>query len=234
MKENIESKYIGNRKFILELRYAPQVLLLDKRGEIVEKIRESKVFQFNHWEIGHSDVTIRNTPQKEDATSIVSVTLSRLNFVCFNVSTVESFFADFVKIYDAVLKVFNNIEITRIGCRIMGTYFTKSKDYEEVLNNFKNSFPAKFLLEKYPARDCLFNLTYTNGMYQIGPLAEDDNYYAREFDVPNCNKHVGVVIDTDNYLTNETREINEKSLIKDVYLLSLSVEKDLFSNLKDF
>ena len=43
----------------------------------------------------------------------------------------------------------------------------KSKDYNSVLNNFKSSFPAKFLLEQYPAKDFLFNLVYENGMYQI-------------------------------------------------------------------
>lgn len=234
MKENIETKNIGNRKFILELRYTSKVTFLDHRGEIVEKIQETKIFPYLHWEIGQSDVTIRNSQQKEDATSIVLVTQNRLNFNCFSVSSVESFHAQFLKIYDAVLKVLGELNITRIGCRIMGTYRTKSTDYDTILNNFKDSFPAKFLIEKYPAKDFLFNLTYANGMYQIGPLAVDDNFYTREFDIPNCKKHVGVVIDTDNYLTNENQEINNKSLIKDVYMLSLSVEKDLYSNLKDF
>lgn len=49
-----------------------------------------------------------------------------------------------------------------------------------------------------------------------------------------CKKHIGVVIDTDNYLTNETQNINAKSLIKDIYTLSLSVEKNLYSNLAEF
>ena len=69
--------------------------------------------------------------------------------------------------------------------------------------------------------------------YEV-PFDANDDFYIREFDVPNCNKHVGIAIDTDNYLTNETREINDKSLIKEVYMLSLSVEKELYSNLKDF
>ena len=71
-------------------------------------------------------------------------------------------------------------------------------------------------------------------MYQIGPLNEEDGFYDREFRISDCKKHVGVVIDTDNYLTNETQNINSKSLIKDVYTLSLSVEKDLYSNLAEF
>lgn len=103
-----------------------------------------------------------------------------------------------------------------------------------MLKNFKDSFPANFLLDKYPAKDMLFNLTYQNGMYKIGPLDIDDDFYRREFDLPDCNKHIGIAIDTDNYLTNELHQINDKSLIKDVYMLSLSVEKELYSNLMSF
>lgn len=102
------------------------------------------------------------------------------------------------------------------------------------MDNFKKAFPAKFLIEEYPAKDFLFRLDYQNGMYQIGPLAEEDDFYRREFNIDGCKTHVGVVIDTDNYLTNVVKDINDPSLVKDVYKLSLSVEKDLFSNLKDF
>ena len=70
-------------------------------------------------------------------------------------------------------------------------------------------------------------------MYQIGPLANDDKFFTREFSVPICKKHVGVAIDTDSYVTNESADISNPSVIKDVYTLSLSVEKDLFQNLKD-
>ena len=37
--------------------------------------------------------------------------------------------------------------------------------------------------------------------------------------------------DTDNYLTNEVQSIDKPELIKDIFELSLSVEKDLFDNL---
>lgn len=234
MKENIDSKNIGNRKFIIELRYDSKVTMLDVKGALVEKIQETGVFPYSHWEIGQSNVSVRDAKQKEDSLNIALVTLNRINFISYKIDSVESFYANFVKIYDAIIKVLGQLSITRIGCRIIGTYKSKSIDYKDVLKNFHNSFPAAFLLEKYPAKDLLFNLTYENGMYQIGPVDANDDFYMREFDVPNCNKHVGIAIDTDNYLTNETREINDKSLIKEVYMLSLSVEKDLYSNLKDF
>lgn len=33
MQENIETKNIGNRKFIIELRFDPKVSMLDKKGK---------------------------------------------------------------------------------------------------------------------------------------------------------------------------------------------------------
>ena len=234
MKENIDSKNIGNRKFIIELRYEAKVTMLDVKGTLVEKIQETGVFPYNHWEIGQSDVSIRDNKKKEDALNVVLVTLNRISFISPKINSVESFYASFLKVYDAISTVLGQLTITRIGCRIIGTYKSKSSDYKDVLQNFQNSFPAKFLLEKYPAKDILFNLTYENGMYQIGPVDINDNFYSREFETSDCNKHVGIAIDTDNYLTNEAQEINDKSLIKEVYMLSLSVEKDLYSNLKDF
>ena len=229
MKENIESKNIGNRKFIIELRYEPKVTMLDSKGALVEKIQETKVFPYSHWEIGQSEVIIRDDKKKEDAHNVILVSLNRISFISYKVDSVESFYANFSKVYEAVTKVLSSLTITRIGCRIIGTYKTKSSDFNNILKNFQDSFPAKFLLDKYPAKDMLFHLTY-----EIGPVSINDDFYKREFDIPDYTKHVGVAIDTDNYLTNEAQEINEKSLIKEVYLLSLSVEKELYSNLMNF
>lgn len=52
MKDNIDSKNIGNRKFIIELRFEPKVSMLDKKGAIVELIEKAKPFNIFHWEIG--------------------------------------------------------------------------------------------------------------------------------------------------------------------------------------
>lgn len=234
MKENIESKNIGNRKFIIELRYDPKVTMLDKKGTLVEKIQELNIFPQSHWEIGQSEIIIRDNKKKEDSHNIVLVTINRVSFISNKINSVESFFANFSKVYEVVTKILSPLNITRIGCRIIGTYKTNSTDYKNVLYNFQNTFPEKFLLEKYPAKDMLFNLIYENGMYQIGPVNVNDDFYKREFDTTDCVKHVGIAIDTDNYLTNEAQDINEKSLIKEVYMLSLSVEKELYSNLMNF
>lgn len=234
MKDNIDGKYIGNRKIIIEIRFEPKVIMLDKRGELVEKLRETEAFNVFHWEIDQADVTLRDTIEKEEAANVVVVSFNRFSLISSKIDSIESFYAKFKELYQAMLDVLGKITVRRIGCRIIGTYKVKSTDYKNLLASFKDSFPAKFYLDKYPAKDLLFRLDYDNGMYQIGPLSSDDNFYDREFKQSCTNKHIGIAIDTDNYLTNELKSIDDESLIRDVYMLSLSVEKELFSNLSDF
>ena len=49
MQENIETKNIGTRKFIIELRFDSKVSMLDKKGQLAEQIENSKAFNTNHW-----------------------------------------------------------------------------------------------------------------------------------------------------------------------------------------
>jgi len=234
MKDNLDKKNIGNRKFIIELRYNPVVSMLDKRGAIVEAVEMSKCFNTFHWEINTSEVTIRDHAEKERAKNFVFVTFNRFSFISYKVDSVGGFYSNFKKVYEAVVAILGNITIQRIGCRIIGTYKVKSQDFSSILTHFKDAFPSKIFIEKYPAKDLSFTLTYENGMYRVGPVNENDNFYNKEFELSPNEKHVGIAIDTDNYLTNEVREINDKSLIKDVYTLSLAVEKELYSNLSNF
>lgn len=44
MQENIETKNIGNRKFIIELRFDPKVSMLDKKRLLAEQIENCKAF----------------------------------------------------------------------------------------------------------------------------------------------------------------------------------------------
>lgn len=234
MKDNIENKNIGNRKFIIELRYDPIVAMLDKRGQIAESIEKSKCLGTVHWEINPGEVTIRDHAEKEKSKNIVFITFNRFSYISYKVDSIEGFYSSFKKAYEAVVSVLGDMTIRRIGCRIIGSYKVKSADFNSILNHFKEAFPSKIFMEKYPAKDLSFTLTYENGMYRVGPVNEDDSFYDKEFDTGGCDKHIGIAIDTDNYLTNEIKEINDKSLIKDVYTLSLAVEKDLYTNLAEF
>lgn len=234
MKDNIEAKHIGNRKIIIEIRFEPKVTMLDKKGELVEVLQHTEAFNVFHWEIDQAEVTLRDTVEKDEADNIVIVAFNRFSFISSKIDSVESYYAKFKKLYQAMLNVLGEITVKRIGCRIIGTYKVKSSDYKGLLDSFKTSFPSKFYFDKYPAKDLLFRLDYDNGMYQVGPLDIEDNFYNREFKQSNKQKHVGIAIDTDNYLTNELKSINDKELIRDVYTLSLSVEKELLSNFSDF
>ena len=80
----------------------------------------------------------------------------------------------------------------------------------------------------------MFQLNYKNGMYNIGPVNDKkDPFVEQHFGDSYRVNHVGLAIDTDNYLTNANGPINDKQLIKNTYILSLSIEKNLFDNLKD-
>jgi|WetSurMetagenome_2_1015567.scaffolds.fasta_scaffold02563_17 hypothetical protein len=234
MKNNISNSEIFNRKIIIELRFDNKVVFFDKKGILVDSLRNELNMRNNeYWEIGNSNILITDTEKKEDANESVYLTLNSFGFISKKVESVDSYWNKFQKIYDQVLNILGSINVIRIGCRIIGTYKSKSNEFSSILNNFKEVFPNKFLLNNYPTKDLLFRLTYQNGMYQIGPINKDDNFLKREF-INNYQNNIGFAIDTDNYVTNDKKKINEKNLIYNVYLLSLSVEKDLYYNLKDF
>ncbi|MBR5238563.1 MAG: hypothetical protein IKV26_07680 [Paludibacteraceae bacterium] len=230
MKDNIDKKHIGNRKIIIELRYDAIPSIIDKKGTIVEVIEKANIFNILQWEIGN-EIIIRDNEIKDEATNVITVAFNRFSFISYNIDSIESFYAKFKKIYEAIISVIGNPNIRRIGCRIIGTYIVKSNNYSDIITHLQEAFPAKFFLAQYPVRDFMFRLEHDNGMYQLGPLNLEDDFYEREFRGSKTIKHVGFVIDTDNYLTNEVKSINDKELIKDIYILSLSVEKDLYTNL---
>ncbi len=102
MKENIEANNIGNRKFVIELRFEPKVTMLDHKGTLVEKIQMTNVFPLNHWEIGQSEVIIRDEKKREDAHNIIMVAINRISFISYKIDTVVSFYAKFIKINTSV------------------------------------------------------------------------------------------------------------------------------------
>lgn len=229
MTNNLDSKVIGNRKIIIETRFDPIVSMLDKRGEIVDSILSLNLLHTPQWEVGPSEVLFRDSPEREDSRNIVSVQFNRINIQSLQIDSIDSFFDKFSKLYENITKILGKGIIRRIGCRIMGTYYTKSSSYDSLLGNFLNLFPPSLQLSKFPANDLLFNLTYAGGMYQVGPLNTVDPFYDREFNCSFCKKHIGIAIDTDNYITNEEKPLDKATLIKDVFTLSLSVEKDLYT-----
>lgn len=124
--------------------------------------------------------------------------------------------------------------ITRIGCRIQGSYKVKSQKFEQILESFKKAFPSTIFLEDFPSNDLMFRLNYNNGMYTIGPIKENDDFLKKEFPFQDRNNSIGIGIDTDNYLLKTNGNELKDTKIKDVLVASLAVEKSLFEKMKDF
>ena len=235
MKDNLESKNIGNRKIVIELRFDHKVLLSDKKGALIDGIQQLGIFNPFYWEIGMANFSIFDSNIKKEARNIVIAELSKVSFISSKIDSVESFFSRFEKIRTIFIKELGELNIRRIGCRVQGSYYTKSNSFEKILENINQGFPSSFYLKEYPATDMMFRLDYQNGMYNIGPVKENlDTFLEQNFDESYRKKHVGIAIDTDNYLTNEKSPINDLQAIKDVFMLSLSVEKELYMNMKDF
>jgi hypothetical protein len=87
-------------------------------------------------------------------------------------------------------------------------------------------------MEDFNVKDLKFQLVYQNGHYNIGPVSKDDVFITTTFPFDDASKNVGFAIDTDNYIIrSKEKEVITDSVIKDVYLTSLSVEKSLFEKL---
>lgn len=233
MKENIASKKIGNRKIIIELRFEAIPSIIDRKGTLIEAIEKTNPSLFQYWEMNSDGIILRDNEEKDKFTTLVALSYHRLSFTSWKIDSIESFYANFKKVYDAIRVVLGDLHLTRIGCRVISTYPVKAKDYSILLDNVREKFPQKFFFDNYPCRNINFKMIYDNGMYQIGLVQEGDAFYSREFQNCNTNRHFGFFLDTDNYVTNESKPLTDKELVKEIFTLSLAVEKDIYSNLCD-
>ncbi|MCD8413606.1 hypothetical protein [Tenacibaculum finnmarkense] len=235
MKNNIDSSLILNRKVIIELRFNPAPRFLDLKGTILDKINSLNIIQGADWSIGDSTLKIADNNNEELIKNIVQIGINRISLISSKVDSIEKLVSDFIKLYDSIDELLGGLIISRIGCRIQGTYKTKSTEFNKILENFKNAFPTQIFLENFPTNDLRLQIVYQNGTYHIGPVKEDDGFLMREFKNPDRNNSVGIAVDTDNYLLKTgNNDISSKTKIKDVITASLAVEKSLVENLKDF
>jgi len=235
MKNNIDSSRILNRKIIIEIRFNPAPKFLDLKGTILDKINSLNIIKGADWSIGDSALKISDSNKDELIKNIVQVEINRLSFISSKVDSIEKLVSDFLKLYETINELIGDLIITRIGCRIQGTYKTKSNDFNKLLDSFKSSFPSQIFIENFPTNDLRLQIVYQNGMYHVGPVQKDDPFLVKEFKNPDRNNSVGIAIDTDNYLLKSgNNDITSKTKIKDVIIASLAVEKSLVENLKEF
>ena len=124
MEDNIEKKFIGNRRLILELRFDHKMILADKKGELIENLKESRVFNPYHWEMGAANFVVFNGTKKEDSSMTLNVELNRFSYICRKIDSVEGYYNNFKKLYDILIRTIGSLSVQRIGCRIQGTYFS--------------------------------------------------------------------------------------------------------------
>lgn len=232
MNDNIKSANIFNRKIIIEIRYEPMPNLIDSRGSLLKKIIEAKLIPKAQWSLGIGEVKISDSADEKESRVVIYADTNRLSIINSRNETNESFYHFAQKTFEIFKSVFSSFQIIRIGCRIQGTYKAKSNDYAQIVNNFKALFPAQLLLEDYTVKDFRFQLVYQNGQYHIGPINKEDSFLKSDFQFEGAVNNVGFAIDTDNYvIRSKEKELIEESMIKDVYMTTLSVEKSLFDKL---
>lgn len=230
MKNTIDSSSILNRKLILEVRFEPNPQIVDKRGKILDEIIKSNIIPNGQWELGDGMISFADSLEQNLVTKKCLIDTHRITLMSHCNDTNERFFNNFTTLFN-IAKDNLSIDIIRIGCRIQGTYSSKSMKYENILKGFLNLFPSQFILEEFPTKDLNFHLVYQNGKYEIGPINIDDFWTKKQFqnEKLRVNKP-GFAIDTDNFIL-KTSETVKISSIKDVYMTSLSVEKSLFEKL---
>lgn len=232
MEDSIKSTLINNRKIVIEIRYEPNPSVIDSRGSLVKKLVEAKLIPDAQWELGIGEIKLSDSLKVNESRQLIYADLHRLTLISSKKDSNVSFFHFAEKAFKIFKEVIPSYTIIRIGCRIQGTYQSKSNDYTQIINNFKALFPSQFLLEDFNIKDLRFQLVYQNGQYHIGPVNKEDGFVKTEFPFDDASKNIGFAIDTDNYIIrSKEKEVINDSVIKNVYITSLSVEKSLFDKL---
>jgi hypothetical protein len=228
LSSNIDNKYICNRKIVIEIRFVSNFSIIDKRGQLLDSLLKLDNFKNKYGSMNMSRILAGNGSDEDSCTTTFAVYHNRISYISSKIDSVESFYSLFDKAYQIVLGIIGNIDVLRIGCRTLGTYTVKENDFNQILHKFIKAFPNNFFFDDFEPKDLCFQLQHDKGMYRIGPINKNDNFLAEEFSNSECKKHVGIAIDADNFITNSKEAINDKKLIKDVYLYALSVEKTLY------
>lgn len=231
MQNNINTSDINNRKIIIEIRFEANPTIFDVRGKIIEEIKASKLFFITHWGMNDTGIKIFDNEKDDEAHNVIIVEMNRFLFVSSKINSIDNYYSKFLKLYTIAKNNLGLINAIRIGCRIIGTYKTKTNCFKTIFEGFKSKFPADILLKDYPSKDLKFTLEYDNGRYEIGPIKKDDQFINQHFQNTDKSFAEGIGIDNDNFII--CSGVISDNQIKDVFIASLAVEKSLFYKLKD-
>jgi len=231
----IDNRSIVHRKLVLEVRYKPIPKLIDVRGGVVSRINEKKIIEEVSWEIGKGALQIADHKDKTKYTKRIALDIHKVSLLDMSMVSNSQFLQTFNAILEE-LKEIDRLKFIRVGARIQSVFKSKSAFYPTLLRNFKKVFNDKVFLEDFPVNDMRFHIQYKNGFYDVGPIKENDEWIKANFNniIEDERSHVGFALDTDNFvISNENEYINEE-IINDVFLTSLTVEKELFEKLRNF
>lgn len=228
-QENIDSSSVLNRKLIVELRFKPIPTFLDKKGEILSKMAEFIPNGF--WSFGELAVKISDNNMENHVRTSLAVEINRFAYVSTKIDSIQKYVDDIDAMYKALELVFPDMRIVRIGCRIQGTYKTASRKFDNIVENFKKSFPNNIFFDGFQLKDLRLEIKHGQGMYILGPINANDSFLEQNFNYENRNNGIGIGLDTDNFLVETVQnELNSVEKIHDVIRASLSVEKSLVEN----
>lgn len=225
-QENISSSAILNRKLIVELRFAPVAEFFDKKGVILEEM--APLIPNSFWSLGDMAIRLSDAQTEDKSRSSIVVEVNRFAFVSSKIDTLQRYVDDVTKMYSILTKTYSKIRIKRIGCRIQGSYKTRSKKFDDVLLGFKQSFPTSLFFDDFSLNGLRLEIRHSQGMYILGPVNVNDSFVNRNFTYDDKKEGVGIGIDTDNFLIDANGEdLNDVERIYDVIRASLAVEKTL-------
>lgn len=230
MQDNISSKEIGNRNITLELRYAPTMSVVDNRGQIIDAFKKADIFDVQSWGIGDDRLILRDSEDEDDAKNIVRVSYNTCQYSSQAISSVESYLSKMEKLVRLLNSLIVDFDVRLVLCRIVGTYMVSNHSFSDVVSAFKNAFPSQLFLTDYSVKDMMFRLIYDFGRYTVCPVDKEDDIFEEEFG-KGVARHVGFAIETNNRITLENGQNFSFQVVKDVYKLSLSVERDLFTKI---
>lgn len=186
-------------KYIIEIRWKPSALMLDKRGAVATELMDSF---FHKWLISANQINLSSDKNPDVTASLsyrnLSVVSETPNDVNFFVSTAESFIKK-------SWPHFPNDKLTRIGVRSL--VYSPSEDFPTLLKDYKSALlkldDSKFRLFGGDLIDIGLPLNFKkddiNFNVVTGPMKREQarGFYAKDEGLPG----VGIFIDVDYFQT---------------------------------
>jgi hypothetical protein len=203
-------------RITLEIRYAAQSALFDKRGEMILAIQEANPI-LKEWQLAGNDIALLNRMEKP--TREVVVTIKRSNVIYEDTENIDSYVEDAKRIFSTIYEVLGSgiDKFVRVGCRLGATY--KSRDIS-TFDAAKNTFKQKLLNEDFvrelpDSKDFRFEYDFKEGSFFIGPIKAKENWIEKTFKNPEENvPPYGFGMDIDTFIMN--RDINNHENISAV------------------